>query len=164
MVKWEHELDLPTGTLGLNYDIFAKPKASDGWDARLYSTPVAENQTLRFSASPETVKKIYERLEAEFAEQIQEFEVKAAAYEEFATWARKNSRVKFGSDEWDRHGFLKRMGQLADTWEVNVVECGGREGVQIIIYDFDGDMIRDILPYGKPAHPEREYPPLPETK
>lgn len=154
-VVWDEELDLPAGQLSIEYSVFAKAKESDGWDRRYYTEPILENQRVTATASPEAVKKVIDRLEAEFVEKTRTYETKVAAYEQFSGWVKEHSFEKFDYDEWNRHDFLKALGDLADTWRAEIDRSG--QAIAVYTYNANGN-IRDVLEYGRPVPPKRSWP------
>jgi hypothetical protein len=157
-VVWQDELDLTAGRLDIEYSAFAKDKDSDGWDRRFYSVPVLKEQRLQFTASPEAIRKVYERLEAEYAEQMKKYEAEAAAYTSFSDWAKAHSGQKLDAAEWNRHDYTASFGPIAKTWEAQMTSTNGHEAVRIIILK-DDNTVQDVFDYGKPTRPERSWTP-----
>ncbi|MDD5251079.1 MAG: hypothetical protein PHT12_00420 [Patescibacteria group bacterium] len=166
MVIWGYELDLPSGRLQINYSVFGKDRDSDGWDRWLYKVPVLENQERAFVASPDAIRKIYERLEAEHAERVEKYEAEADEYEKAAAWVTQNAKKKFRADDplpdalskW--HWYIE-----GKTWSAEFDTRPSHEGeININIWNDHAESVDDIWGIPEPLLPERRYPPRPESQ
>lgn len=161
-IKWDKEVDLPSGQVKIDYDVYAKAEESDGWDERLYTEPKLEDQHLQATASPEAVKRVYERLEREFAAEVEKYEAEAAKYEKADAWVRKNAGRKFqpGEPVPDADA-IEEFSSDRMVWSA---DFDSSQGETVAICYYDGGVLHDIRHFPKPTPPARRYPPMAERE
>ena len=159
-VKWKDKFDLPSGKIDLEYSVFQAPQTTDRWaqQSPVYDEPVLTDQQEQFRVSPETLRKVYDRLEAEHLRKMQKYEKESVAYEALADWVGKNQGKQFDADEWARHELLRSWEPSGPTWEASFVTEPGQEAMRFTFWN-DKDLV-DVYEIAKPPAPERSYPPM----
>lgn len=162
-VMADSTMDLPSGSVAVNYDVLAAAKEFDGWDQRNFVVPLHENVSFEVKASPAVVEAAYARLEKEFAAQQAEYMKQRQAFQALAAWSAEVSGKKLGEADWEQQPMLEVLWPWAKgaDCKLSYREDEGR-APELQLITFRGDAVSDILSEKMPEEPKRWFePPLP---
>lgn len=154
----EAEVELPTGKMTISYSVNAQSKYRDSWDQRYFDQPVVTESRFELVASPEVVKKTYDKLEAEYAKELERYERRSKAFDQLWDWVVKLKSKRIDEKTWDTQPFLEEFWPWAKGAECEIsrrTSPSGEEQVELVI--FDGERIADIMAEKRPKKPERWF-------
>ena len=154
------DYDLRTGRVTVDFDVNAqsrKPRGARHQDD--YGQPVLENIQVEIAASPEAVKRVHEKLEAEYQQEVAEYERQVAAFRQLAGWVR-GRKEDLGPKDWAEQPLLKVLWPGAEGAECKIglyPSDDGREEIRLVVFEPDSKAIYDVSAKQEPVRPERWF-------
>ncbi len=154
--------NLQTGKITILFDIIAKSSERDGLDKHFFDKPLEEDVKLELTASPDAMKRVYEKLESQYRQEVVNYENELAAFRVLVEWVKKRSDKNIDPVTWSEQPMLGDFWPTAEGAKAEIAVLpsdDSREKIQLVVFDHDGEQIRDILEKEEPLKPERWFKP-----